>query len=227
MAISAPRNYVREARRRVAPKRERIGEIVERLARGASGRDDRAPLPGPGRAARLRHALRPDDGRDREPRHRRALPEVPSARGLPRRPAGRAGGRHPPDGHVPPEGEEPPRDDDDADHGVRRPCPGAARRARPAPRGRSQDGERRRRRAGSDPGDRRRHPRPPPVAAARPHEAAGPGEDRARPHARRPAGGLGPLPAPCSSGTAAGSAMRGAPAARSCVLAGLCPSSRV
>lgn len=32
MAISAPRSYVREARRRVAPKRERIGEIVDRLA---------------------------------------------------------------------------------------------------------------------------------------------------------------------------------------------------
>ena len=33
MAISAPRNYVKEARRRVGPKRERIHEIVERLAR--------------------------------------------------------------------------------------------------------------------------------------------------------------------------------------------------
>src|SRR4029453_14400644 len=33
MAITAPRNYVRGARRRVAPKRERIGEIIERLAR--------------------------------------------------------------------------------------------------------------------------------------------------------------------------------------------------
>jgi endonuclease-3 len=33
MAISAPRNYVKEARRRVGPKRERIREIVERLAR--------------------------------------------------------------------------------------------------------------------------------------------------------------------------------------------------
>ena len=30
--ISAPRNYVLEARRRVGPKRERIGEIIERLA---------------------------------------------------------------------------------------------------------------------------------------------------------------------------------------------------
>jgi endonuclease-3 len=33
MAITAPRSYVREARRRVAPKRERIRPIVERLAR--------------------------------------------------------------------------------------------------------------------------------------------------------------------------------------------------
>ena len=33
MAISGPRSYVREARRRVAPKRERIRPIVERLAR--------------------------------------------------------------------------------------------------------------------------------------------------------------------------------------------------
>ena len=32
MAISAPRSYVREARRRVAPKRERIREIIARLA---------------------------------------------------------------------------------------------------------------------------------------------------------------------------------------------------
>jgi endonuclease III len=32
MAISAPRSYVREARRRVAPKGERIGEIIARLA---------------------------------------------------------------------------------------------------------------------------------------------------------------------------------------------------
>ena len=33
MAISGPRNYVPEARRRVGPKRERIREIIERLAR--------------------------------------------------------------------------------------------------------------------------------------------------------------------------------------------------
>ena len=33
MAISGPRSYVREARRRVAPRRERIRPIVERLAR--------------------------------------------------------------------------------------------------------------------------------------------------------------------------------------------------
>ena len=33
MALTAPRSYVREARRRVAPKRERIGEIIARLAR--------------------------------------------------------------------------------------------------------------------------------------------------------------------------------------------------
>jgi endonuclease III len=33
MAFYAPRSYVREARRRVAPKRQRIREIVERLAR--------------------------------------------------------------------------------------------------------------------------------------------------------------------------------------------------
>ena len=32
MALSAPRSYVGEARRRVAPKRERIGEIIARLA---------------------------------------------------------------------------------------------------------------------------------------------------------------------------------------------------
>ena len=57
-----------------------------RAAEGrARGRGDRAPLPLAARAARLGDALRADDRREREPRHRAALPEVPPARGLPRR----------------------------------------------------------------------------------------------------------------------------------------------
>ena len=49
---------------------------------------------------------------------------------------------------------------------------------------------------GNAAGDRRRHARAPALAAARPDEAGGPGEDRARPDQARPARGLGALPAP-------------------------------
>ena len=65
----------REARRRVGPKRARIGPVIERLARGASGRGDRAPLPQRARAARRRDALGPDDRRERQPRHRATCSE--------------------------------------------------------------------------------------------------------------------------------------------------------
>ena len=45
-------------------------------------------------------------------------------------------------------------------------------------------------------GDRGRHARPAPVAAARLHAQGGAREDRAGPHPARPARGLGPVPAP-------------------------------
>ena len=54
-APGAVRTFVAEARRRVGPKRTRIGPIVERLAT-STGRDDRAALPLAARAARLRDA---------------------------------------------------------------------------------------------------------------------------------------------------------------------------
>ena len=54
-------------------------------SRGARRRDDRASLPERRRAAHLRDALGADDRREREPRHRAALREVPATRGLPGR----------------------------------------------------------------------------------------------------------------------------------------------
>ena len=65
--------------------------------------------------------------------------------------------------------------------------PRNARRPRAPARRRAQDGERGRRGARRSAGDRRRHARAPAVAAARADEAGGPGQDRARPAAPRPA----------------------------------------
>ena len=64
-----PRTYVAEARKRVGPKKQRIVPIIERLARRAPGRDDRASLPQRARAARVGDALRADDRRECQPRH--------------------------------------------------------------------------------------------------------------------------------------------------------------
>ena len=61
---------------------------------------------------------------------------------------------------------------------------------------RPEDRERRRRRARARAGDRRRHARPPSLAAARADAERRPGEDRARPPARRAARRLGAVPAP-------------------------------
>ena len=58
---------------------------------------------------------------------------------------------------------------------------------------RAQDGERRLGRARRSAGHRRRHARAAALAASRPDEAGGPGEDRARPRPARAAGGLGAL----------------------------------
>ena len=92
-----------------------------RAAEGrARGRGHRSPLPLAARAARLGDAVGADDRRKRQPRHREAVPEVPPARGLPRRPARGARARHLPDRLLPPEDEGDPRDDEDASGGVRR-----------------------------------------------------------------------------------------------------------
>ena len=176
-----PRSYVAEARKRVGPKKQRILPIIERLARRAPGRDDRAPLPQRARAARVGDALRADDRRERQPRDGASVREVPPARGLPRRAGRGARARHLRDGLLPPEDEGDPRDDADAARGVRRRRAADDRRARaPAGRG-AQDGERRRGRARRPAGNRRRHARAPALAASGADEAGGSGEDRARP----------------------------------------------
>ena len=114
------RSFVAEARRRVGPKRARIVPIVERLADRARGRDDRAHVQERARAARLGDALGADDRREREPRHAGPVPQVPPARGLPRRAGRGARARHPADRLLPAEDEVAARDDADADRGVRR-----------------------------------------------------------------------------------------------------------
>ena len=74
-------------------------------------------------------------------------------------------------------------------------------------------------------GDRGRHARPAPVAAARLHAARAPGEDRARPRPARAARGLGPVPAPAHLARAR-SATHSRPRCGDCVISDLCPSSR-
>ena len=196
--LASPRGT--ELRRRGAQAR-RPEEAADRADRGAAGggarrRGDRAPLPHPARAARLGDALGADDRRERQPGHAGAVRDVPAARGLPRRAAGAARARDLRDRVLPAEGEVAARNDADAAGRVRRRGAPHAAGARPAPRRRPQDGERGRRRARPRAGRRRRHACAPPLAAARPHEAGRPGEDRARPRPPRPARGLGALPAP-------------------------------
>ena len=90
-----------EARRpeaRAHPARDRAPR------RRAPGRDDRAPLLDPARAPDLGDALGADDRREREPRHRAALPRVPAGRGLPRGAAGGARAPHLRHGLLPSEG---------------------------------------------------------------------------------------------------------------------------
>ena len=142
------RSYVREARRRVGPKRARIRPIIERLRGRASRRDDRAAVPLAARAARLGDALGSDDRRERQPRDRAAVRQVPAAGGLPRRAAGGARARHLRDRLLPPEGEVAARDDADAARRVRRRgAPSTIDELAAPARGGAQDGERRRRRA--------------------------------------------------------------------------------
>ena len=81
------------------------------------------------------------------------------------------------------------------DRRVRRRGARAVRGSAPPARRRAEDGERRVVRARQPAGDRRRHARPPPLAAAGPDEAGGPGEDRARSGQARPAKRLGAVSA--------------------------------
>src|SRR4029453_827207 len=76
--------------RGAAPRRPETGaDLADHRAAylGVSGCDDRAAVSERPRVARLRDAFCTDDGRERQPRHRAAVPEVPAAGGLPRRAA--------------------------------------------------------------------------------------------------------------------------------------------
>ena len=82
--------------------------------RRASGCDDRAQIPVASGAPRRGDALGADDRRERQPRDREALRQVPQARGLSRGPARGARARHLRDRVLPPEGEVAARHDGDA-----------------------------------------------------------------------------------------------------------------
>ncbi len=99
-------------------------------------------------------------------------------------PPGGARARHLPDRLLPPEGEGDPRHDAAPARGLRR--QGAAADGGPAAPARrcAQDRERRRGRARRRPGNRGRHARAAPLAAARADEGGRPGQDRARPRPR-------------------------------------------
>ena len=79
---------------------------------------------------------------------------------------------------------------------------------------------------GNAAGSRRRHARAPALAAARADEAGGPGQDRARSDEARPARGLGPVPAPADLARPP-DLRRAPPLCEECVLNDLCPSARV
>ena len=134
----------------------------------ACGREDRAHVREPARAADLRDALRADDRREREPRHREALRQVQEAGGLPRR------------SRSPSSSATSSRRASTARRRSRcaARCSGSSRctaarcrrelrRAAEAARRRAQDGERRLRRARQRARDRRRHARAPALAATR------------------------------------------------------------
>ena len=177
------RSYVREARRRVGPKRERIRPIIERLLAehpdatiALTFRNDLELLVSVMLSAqttdvnvnrvteRLFEKYRtPQDYLAVSPEE---LENDIRATGFFRQKAKSLRGTmamllEDYDGQVP------------ATHG----------RAAAAPGRRAQDGERRRRRARPGGGDRGRHARAPALAAARPDAAGGPGQDRARPGA--------------------------------------------
>ena len=125
----------------------RIRPIIERLAAEHPDATIALRFSNAARAPGLGDALRADDRRERQPRDRAAVREVPPARGLPRRAAGGARARHLRDRLLPPEGEVAARDDavllEEFGGEVPRTIDGAA-----APAGRrAQDGERRRGRA--------------------------------------------------------------------------------
>jgi hypothetical protein len=75
----SPRSYVHEARRRVAPKRERIRPIIERLA--AAHPDATIALKSaPTSSARRRDAVGQTHGRERQPSHENVLPSTAGRR---------------------------------------------------------------------------------------------------------------------------------------------------
>ncbi|OLE18353.1 MAG: hypothetical protein AUG88_04040 [Actinobacteria bacterium 13_1_20CM_4_68_12] len=196
---SASRRAAELRPRGAAPRRPEAGadRADHRAARGRpSRRENRAPLPERARAARLGDALGADDRRERQSRHRAVVREVQAAGGLPGRPAGGARARHLRDRLLPPEGEGAARDDGNAARGVRRPRAAQARRPHTPARRCAEDGERGRGGARRSARDRRRHACAPAVPALGADKAGGPGQDRARSAAARPARVLGALPAP-------------------------------
>ena len=196
-AARVARSFVREARRRVGPKRDRIRPIIERLA------DEH-----PDATIALRFAIplellvsvmlsaQTTDvnvnrvterlfAKYRRPEDYLAVPQEELERdiyatGFFRQKAKSLRGH-----------------DADAARGVRRRGPAPARASScGCPASARKTANVVAAELGHAAGDRRRHARPAPLAAARPHAEGGPGEDRARPDAARAARGLGPLPAP-------------------------------
>ena len=212
---------------RVGPKRLRIRPIIERLA--AEHADARIALRFRNDVELLFSVMLSAQTTDVNVNRvtERLFEKYRQPRGLPRRAAGGARARHLRDGLLPAEGEVAARDRPHAARGVRRAGAANDAGAAAAARRRPQDRERRRGRARQPAGDRRRHARPPALAAPRADEARGSGEDRARPREARAARRLGPLPAPPDLARPPGVRRAAPAAARSCVVNDLCPSSRV
>ena len=166
--LSKLRDRGAQARRSEASADQADHRAARRRARR---RRDRASLSQPARAARLGDALGADNGRERQPCHDEAVPEIRGAGGLPRGAARGAGARHLRHGLLSPEGEVVAGDDAGARRGVRRRGAADAARAHPPAGRRAEDRERRLLGARPRRGDRRRHPRAAPVAATRSDEA--------------------------------------------------------
>ncbi len=191
------RSYVGEARRRgLGRRRDRIGPIVERLAREHADatialrfRSDVELL-----ISVMLSAQTTDVNVNRVTE--RLFEKYRRPEDYLAVPVGGARAGHLRDRLLPPEDEVDPRRDARPARGVRRRGASTSRGPAAPSRRRAQDGQRRRGRARARPGHRRGHPRPASLAATRPDAERGSGEDRARPAARRPACRLGAVPAP-------------------------------